>query len=78
MAVDMEAQVAQDLRAEAIAQADILKSDHAILHQAGVAIRPGEQSPGVRRRRQGRRGYPFFNRRLLGWRAFRALPIRQC
>ena len=31
IAVDMEAEVAQDLRAEPIAQADILKSDHAAL-----------------------------------------------
>jgi hypothetical protein len=40
MAVDMEAEVAQDLRAEAIAQADILKSDHAVLRKAGIVIRP--------------------------------------
>jgi hypothetical protein len=33
MAVDIEGEVAQDLRTEAIAQADILKSDHALLRK---------------------------------------------
>jgi hypothetical protein len=41
VAVDMEAQVAQDLRAEAVAQADILKSDHAVPPPSGIVIRPG-------------------------------------
>src|SRR5262245_9303244 len=41
VAVDMKTQVAQDLRAEAVAQADILKSDHAVLRKADILIRPG-------------------------------------
>jgi hypothetical protein len=36
----MEAQVAQDLGAEPIAQADIFKSDHAALRNARMVIRP--------------------------------------
>jgi hypothetical protein len=40
----MEAEVAQDLRAEAIAQADILKSDHAVLRNTGMVIRPRENN----------------------------------
>ena len=35
----MEAQVAQNLRAKPIAQADILKSDHAVLRKTGIVIR---------------------------------------
>ena len=31
MAVDAKAEVAQDFRAEPIAQADVLESDHAVL-----------------------------------------------
>jgi hypothetical protein len=40
----MEAQVAQDLGAEAIAQADIFKSDHAALRNARMVIRPATRN----------------------------------
>jgi hypothetical protein len=51
MPVDTEAEVAQDLLAEPIAQADILESDHAVLRKGRPPQRPAKGRGGLIRPR---------------------------